>query len=83
MSPRQQCVLAALGGERDEWWPFLRTVAEESGLSHRDARNAARALARMGFARLVQVFNEADGLTAGSTYVRTAAGTVALPRAGS
>lgn len=78
MSPRQRAVLAALADDRDGYYPYLRTVAEEIGVPHRDVRNAARALARHGYAKIEHLFNDTDGLTAGSTYVRTAAGRVVL-----
>lgn len=80
MSPRQRHVLEVLAEHTDdgEWYAYLDAIAEQAGLERRETRVAVRALARMGYARLDRVFDEATGLVAGSGYAITRAGRRAL-----
>ncbi len=75
LSDRQWRLLQRLDKDwRGDYWPYLKTLATELEMPHRDVRNAARALARKGLARVEHLFDEATALTAGSTYIITAEG---------
>lgn len=82
MSARQRVVLAALSDERGDYFTYMRVVAEEVEMPPRDVRNAARALARKGYARIEHLFDDMTAMTAGSTYVRTVEGNRALAQMG-
>ena len=78
MSERQMVVLRRFDWDYgSESWPYLSTVAKELEMTHGDVRNAARARARKGFVRVQLLFDD-NGYTAGSTYIITEAGHLAL-----
>ena len=85
MSPLRARILAALKGTGDDpagvgWFYYIDVIAEEAGVTRREARIAVRALTRMGFARLERIFDDGTGLTAGSGYGITLKGAEAAAR---
>jgi hypothetical protein len=76
ISDRQRQVLRALAdryqSERNVL--FFKGIVESTGLEHRVARLAVRALARKGFAERTAAFDIDDGTIRGSGYSCTPAG---------
>ena len=74
MNGQDARVLGALSAGDGDYFDYLRTVAAELDMPHREVRVRVRRLARKGYARIEHLFNDTDGLTAGSTYVTTREG---------
>lgn len=67
-------MVALCSGERG-YGVFMRAIGRHTKLTKAQVRRAVRSLARKGYAEYIRgLFNEDDGLLAGSGYGLTAAG---------
>lgn len=78
VNAKDRLVLEALSPGDGDYFMYLRAIANEIDMPHREVRIRSRRLTRNGLARLEHLFDDGTGLTAGSTYVTTQAGRLAL-----
>ena len=76
LTPHERIVLACMALDREMSW-FFRGIANRTSLTERQAKRAARMLQRKGLVERSAVFDEHDGLLAGSGLCVTSAGITA------
>jgi len=70
--------LAEIYHEEEMNCTYFCTIAKETGLTERQARRSARALARKGLAEYVRGLIDQDGMLAGSGYMATFEGALLI-----